>query len=102
MRRKLLAVSEGTIRLGRMMKPNMPAARYGMLPRKRPKVHIVGSHYSPDHLDFETCDDQQTEAAIAGEIRALPTLSSNEHMLVTVRAPVASCTSPPDPVCDRR
>lgn len=101
MLRMLMAVAEGAILLGMMMKPHMPAARYGLRLRKRLQRHIVEtpSTSSRISLDFEGYDDDQIEAAlleIAGEIWALLRFSRNPEASMMLKSLVEPYTAPPD------
>ncbi len=101
MLRMLMAVSEGAILLGMMMKPQMPAARYGLRLRKRLQRHIVETPSTSARisLDFEGYDDDQIEAALletAGEIWALLRFSRNPEASMMLKSLVEPYTAPPD------
>lgn len=101
MLRMLMAVSEGAILLGLMMKPHMPAARYGLRLMKRLQRHIVEAPSSSARirLDFEGYEDDQVEVAlleIAGEIWALLRFSRNPEASKMLKSLVEPYTAPPD------
>lgn len=101
MLRMLMAVAEGAILLGMMMKPHMPAARYGLRLRKRLQRHIVETPSTSARisLDFEAYEDDQVEAAlleIAGEIWALLRFSRNPEASMMLKSLVEPYTAPPD------